>query len=515
MLNETRVNLKHLLEDIRDSYTSPLEEVIITELIANTLDSKASRVDFMIDKVNKFFRCIDNGLGMKRASLREYHNIAASAKQKGQGIGFAGVGAKLSLLLAEKVITESKGGHGSRAATEWKMANPYRAPWKFVPTGDVVPHTRGTAVTIYFTDDQIHLLKPEFVQNTILKHFYPLLHDKIREEILRYFYKKPVEFVINGELLVLPREEQRIDNSFKIFLGKSKKAIGSGFFIKKVFDQNWLQKLTGKQPMESRLPFGLAVSTYGKIIKNGWEWLGILPKNYESLCGLVEIPALSQILTTNKNDFLSDSASLKTYYKIRKSIQQSVVRVLKALGEYGDAPTPTADKNIKPLTRQIENALSQMTGDFPELSSLLSSKRGGKNAGSDEKKLKIDAVPKTSEKDGTEHQISTKTKADNDGREKTKKSAGKRSGLEIILEDLKDEPDSLGRIVGDAISINTLHPAWQKALRTNSQQYHILLTVGLVLSEFLDPEKHPQEFLSRLLSAWGKLAEGGKAQKLF
>ena len=28
MLNEIRVNLKHLLEDIRDSYVSPLEEVI-------------------------------------------------------------------------------------------------------------------------------------------------------------------------------------------------------------------------------------------------------------------------------------------------------------------------------------------------------------------------------------------------------------------------------------------------------------------------------------------------------
>lgn len=515
MLNETRVNLKHLLEDIRDSYTSPLEEVIITELVANALDSKASRVDFTIDRENKFFRCIDNGQGMKRAPLREYHNIAATTKQKGSGIGFAGVGAKLSLLLAEKVITESKGGHGSRATTEWRMTNPYRAPWKFIPSADIVPHSRGTAVTIYFTDDQTHLLKSEFVVNTIVKHFYPLLHDKIREEILRYFYKKPIEFVINGELLVLLQEEQRTDNSFKIFLGKSRKAIGSGFFIKKVFDQNWIQKLTGKKPLESRLPFGLTVSTYGKVIKNGWEWIGVLPKNYESLCGLVEIPALAQILTTNKNDFLSDSASLKKYYQIRKAIQQAVLPVLKSLGEYGDAPKPAPDKNIKPLTRQIENALTTMTDDFPELTSLLGSRRSGKGAGSDEKKLKIDEVPKSSRKDEAADQSGEKTQTDDGGREKTKKSAGKRAGLEIILENLKDTPDSLGRIVEDVISINTLHPAWQKALQQNQQEYHILLTVGLVLSEFLDPERHPQEFLSRLLSAWGKLNEGGKAQKLF
>ena len=87
MLNETRVNLKHLLEDIRDSYTAPLEEVIVTELIANALDSKAHRIDFIVSSENGFLRCIDNGLGMKRPQLKEYHNIAASAKQKGPSSG--------------------------------------------------------------------------------------------------------------------------------------------------------------------------------------------------------------------------------------------------------------------------------------------------------------------------------------------------------------------------------------------------------------------------------------------
>jgi len=38
-MGETRVNLRHLLEDIRDSYPYPIEEAIVTELIANALDS--------------------------------------------------------------------------------------------------------------------------------------------------------------------------------------------------------------------------------------------------------------------------------------------------------------------------------------------------------------------------------------------------------------------------------------------------------------------------------------------
>ena len=43
-MGETRVNLRHLLEDIRDTYPFPVDEVILTELVANALDSGASEI---------------------------------------------------------------------------------------------------------------------------------------------------------------------------------------------------------------------------------------------------------------------------------------------------------------------------------------------------------------------------------------------------------------------------------------------------------------------------------------
>ncbi|MFQ6093455.1 MAG: hypothetical protein ACE5OR_12430 [bacterium] len=46
-MGETRVNLKHLLEDIQDSYPYPQEEAIITELVANALDSGVSKIQFL------------------------------------------------------------------------------------------------------------------------------------------------------------------------------------------------------------------------------------------------------------------------------------------------------------------------------------------------------------------------------------------------------------------------------------------------------------------------------------
>ena len=104
---ETRVNLKHLLEDNRDSYPFPLEEAIVTELIGNALDSGAARIEFTPDRQQNSLTFVDNRGGMLPQQLEQYHNIAATTKTRGKGIGFAGLGAKLALLIGE-VVTETK-----------------------------------------------------------------------------------------------------------------------------------------------------------------------------------------------------------------------------------------------------------------------------------------------------------------------------------------------------------------------------------------------------------------------
>lgn len=514
MQNETRVNLKHLLEDMRDSYNAPLEEVIITELIANALDSKATRLDFAVNADERYMRCVDNGGGMKRAQLKEYHNIASSDKVRGAGIGFAGVGAKLALLLAERVVTESKGGRGSRAATEWRLTNPYRAPWKFIPTTETVSSPRGTSITLYFTDNQPHLLRKEFVTDTVTKHFYPLLHEYLNEEILRYVYRKGMEITVNGELLSLPEAEQRIDHGFRVFLGKGRRPVGAGFLTKKVLEQGFLARLAGKAPSERHIASGLSVSTYGKVIKTGWEWVGLIPKSAEELVGIVEIPALSEVLTTNKSDFLTDAAHLRKFYRLRKAVQQAIMPVLRALGEYASAERPSAEKNIKPLARQIETALDILAPEFPELDTLLGSRRGARaGIGKADREQKKNGM-----KEGGEWSVSDapdKSLADEKKKKKEKGGEGaasrKKPGLTLALEDLTDAPHSLGRLLDDTVSVNTLHPAWKKALATKQEEYHILVVVGLVLAEFVAPEKNAVDFLAKFLSSWSAVGADDSA----
>lgn len=528
MQNETRVNLRHLLEDIRDSYASSLEEVILTELVANALDSRAANINLTVDEQSKVLRCVDDGQGMKRAALRDYHNIASTTKQRGLGIGFAGVGAKLSLLLAERVVTESKGGHGSQCATEWRLAGPYRAPWKFTPFSGKVKTGRGTAASIYFSDNQPHLLRPDFIRQTVIKHFYPLLNPKIHNELLRYFYKKPVNFFINNEPVRLPESGQEaFQRWFRVSVGKTRHPAGVGFLAKTEISGNWLENFLGKKIIATSLPAGLYVSTFGKIIKGGWEWLGLIPKNAANLSGVVEIPALSEILTTNKNDFLTDSASLKKYYKFRKAVQEAILPILQQLGE--DRAEPLApEKLIKPLSRVISGALNNLLSDFPELEGLI----GGRRApapGIKEKPEAKDRVPSGYEKRSGISDEQGRTGEDGaPGKEtdlpplgiadKTKKREirARTSGLKIALGDITDSPDMiLGRIIDDELTVNTRHSAWLKAKQQGLEEYHILVAVAAVLSQFLENQKSPQEFLNRFLRAWAEAEVSAKTGKLF
>ena len=91
-MGETRVDLLHLLEDLADAYLGDLDETILTEIVANSLDSAASRISFTIDLAASTFTAVDDGQGMRRSDLRRFHDIAATSKTRGGGLLFKCLG---------------------------------------------------------------------------------------------------------------------------------------------------------------------------------------------------------------------------------------------------------------------------------------------------------------------------------------------------------------------------------------------------------------------------------------
>ena len=116
-MGQTRVDLQHLLEDLRDAYPDAIEETILSEIVANALDSGATSVRVLTDPSEKTVVVVDDGCGMGRRELARYHDLAASTKTRGEGIGFAGVGIKLGLLVARPFSPKRAGG-----ACTWPLA---------------------------------------------------------------------------------------------------------------------------------------------------------------------------------------------------------------------------------------------------------------------------------------------------------------------------------------------------------------------------------------------------------
>jgi hypothetical protein len=79
-MGKTRVDLLHLLEDLRYAYPGSIEETILTEIMAHALDSSATQIVFECDRRKAHSSRVDNGCGMQRRELARYHDIAASTK---------------------------------------------------------------------------------------------------------------------------------------------------------------------------------------------------------------------------------------------------------------------------------------------------------------------------------------------------------------------------------------------------------------------------------------------------
>src|SRR5581483_9662416 len=145
---------------------------ILTEIVANSLDSGATRIFLQTDPAQATLTVVDNGSGMQRRDLVRYHDLAASTKTRGEGIGFAGVGIKLGLLVCEEVVTETRRGK-THVATRWALASRHRAPWKWIPPPGLVVE-RGTGVRLKLQNALSPLLDDGYVETTVRHHFQSL-----------------------------------------------------------------------------------------------------------------------------------------------------------------------------------------------------------------------------------------------------------------------------------------------------------------------------------------------------
>lgn len=524
---ETRVDLLHLLEDLRDAYPGAVEETILTEVVANALDSGATVVRITANSTDASLTIADNGSGMPRRDLRRYHDLAASTKTRGQGIGFAGVGIKLALLVCKEVVTESRRGK-SHVATQWHLASRQRAPWKWVPPPGMLAE-QGTAVRLHAADPLAPLTDRGFIEAAIRRHYQPLL-DPACEPILESLYPHGVSFEVNGEALRKQACRAPEIAPLAVRSGRKRKPSAAGYLYREV----------AALPEDQR---GIAISTYGKIIKRGWDWLGVSPNAPERIGGVIEAPLLAASLTLNKGDFIRTGPRGAAYLAFRKAIQEAVVRQLALWGDAREPSETSRPRSLRVVERDLERVLLELSEGFPMLASLVEHRRGGQKrlplgskAGfggesgfgpelapevldSNEGAAAASAAPE-SPGAPVEQENSSVPPSDHEqpagGAAALPGSRGRRRplklGLAVQFEERIGDAE-LGRLVESTVFVNRAHPAYQRAAASRSEGYHIALSVALALAPLAVEPAGEHAFVTAFLSRWGEAVSGASPRR--
>lgn len=530
-MGETRVDLLHLLEDLADAYPGALDETVLTEIVANSLDSGASVIAVTCDPSASALTVTDDGGGMTRAELRRFHDVAASTKSRGEGIGFAGVGIKLGLLVSAEVVTESRRGR-DHIATTWALAQRKRAPWHWIPPAGLVGE-RGTAVRLRLENPLSPLLDTGFVETVLRRHFEPLF-DPYFDDVLREHYPSGVRFEINGAAIerhhavIGDGEEAAV--AVRLARKRTPSAVG------------YLCRAPRPLPEGQR---GLAVSTFGKVIKRGWDWLGVNPVAGDCIGGLVEVPALAATLTLNKIDFIRFGPRGATYMTYRKALQQVLGDQLAAWGDAGADHEHARRRAARPVERDMEQVLVDLSADFPMLAMLVERRGGGERklpvgdrlrsaapmatdlfAPADE--LQVGTPPEPPEGSTADEHVPDGGGPDQESTRSTDSppaappavelpsKAGRRKpgrlGLTIQFESQPDHPE-LGRLVETTVWVNDAHPAYRRAEASRSEGYHIALSVALALASIAVEPGEASRFVSEFLARWGESATSNQSRR--
>ncbi|MEM3748066.1 MAG: ATP-binding protein, partial [Thermoproteota archaeon] len=331
---ETKTNYKKYIQDLRDQYPFDPLSVLITESFANSMDAGATQIDIYVDEES--YKIKDNGKGMTKYEFIEYHNIASLTKEKGKGgIGFAGIGAKTYLDLANHIYTETK-SKSFYGASKWRFDGEVPR-WEVVYPKGLIKET-GTFIEVKLNTNDVGKITEEFVKKTLQEHY---------NAVLLGLYKVK-EVRVNGKLAKPWKPEQIEEHSeFKFKISGHEV---NGFFI----------KASDEIPEEFQ---GVSIVVYGKTVNRN-EWFRQFTLYNEKIMGMMIADYLISIVNTSKTQFIKTSSLWRKFY-LEASLRFS--QWLDNIGAKFNPPKISSDTDI--MVRRLEKSINEVL-NTPELSDL-------------------------------------------------------------------------------------------------------------------------------------------------
>jgi hypothetical protein len=311
---------KKLIRDFRDQFPYNAVTALIVETFANSIDAKATKI--FITCNNETYTILDNGNGMSENDFRQYHNMASVTKERGQGIGFAGVGAKTFLDRAKSTLTETKSisFHGN---SYWAFSGD-ELKWTPIQPLNKISFSSGTYVEVQLQETaDLKTFSQVFIIETLQKQF---------NAILLGLYGKKEVFVNDQRVNPFNLDQTDIEHlkEFDIRLG--------GKVIKGFIKQS-------KRPLPEDFQ-GPYIVVHGKTVNQ--NWFKQTPFMSETFYGLIRADYLIDILRTSKSDFERTTQLWKKFQ----------ARVGKEISNWLD------EIHANPPKQSISKDLDRVTNDF-------------------------------------------------------------------------------------------------------------------------------------------------------
>jgi len=509
--HETTADWRKLVRDLADMYPFDVTEVVVVELIANCLDAGAQRIKISIDSKRRQPVLVveDDGRGMSEREFHEYHRFAAALKRRGSGIGFAGLGAKISFNVADRVITETRSESFS-GASDWSFRSDGSLKWDDIPVKRL--RQRGTRVEVQFRPGG-RLLYPssEDLIALLRRHYLPLLDSKFLDLYqLLGCYSRRLRFVVNRRVVRPFRvaAEFSLEKVRRFRPERAGRQFGYGIF-----------GLAASEYPVSPDICGVLLCTRGKVIKGDLfnQFPGAMGPR---LFGMVEAPEFVNFLTTPKTDFVR-AGRHREFERLYDPIRREFKLWLKDLGietaeAVGTEEAARLERELRKLVEEVPE-LGQFFGFRSAKKTLVEAKEGSLSAELREGIEQTFPVGEGAEGEGNGgegpgavdegEQPGEALAEDAESGDRPAKPISRtgRRGPKVAFLEAPERVD-LAWVDGNNVVINSGHPAYVKVRpHAGPRRLHSLFAIASAVQRFLGTAGGPDStFVDRMMAAWGK-----------
>lgn len=325
-----KVDLRHLMENVRDHYTFSLEKAVSVENMDNCIDENYDEIRFKVE--TDIFEIEMVGSGMDSHTFFEIMpTLAGTTKGAKPGLGHYGWGMKVGMFVSDDMVIENKKGD-FHAAQRWWLEKD--GPW-FEPVATTRELTQNTVVITHkLNKEYSKKLTLPLVKKT-LQEFYPTLLDGVPT------LGRKIKVLLNGEGVEPPPPPEVKEKQALWVDVDGQRATGKAFFTEDELPEN-LQ--------------GIAILVCGRLISR--DYFGVHGTEDNKLTGYLHADMLF-------NDIAGDKTSIRRTSEKWRTLSKGIG---KQLGEFMRKVGVLEEKSLDREDMAFVNRqLAKVLVDFPEL----------------------------------------------------------------------------------------------------------------------------------------------------